>query len=272
MKKIILSLFLLLMAAVASAQFYVRANVGYNIPVNNDLIGQNYSYANADAGYVEKFKSVYGSYGAGTSIRAAVGGSLSNGIFGYDVEVGYLFGKQYTYTNSYQYSESEGSVKTTRSAKSFQISPSFTFTTGDGKFQPFARVGPVLAVSSIQQKQNTDSDYGTQKYSEVLQYKYSGGISVGFKGAIGVSYSIAPKMQLYAEVDFVSLSYSPSKRKTTKYDVNGQDSLGNIPDDQKEIDLKKEFETVSEEGEPPMRESYSMGSAGLQFGVKFTLK
>ena len=53
---------------------------------------------------------------------------------------------------------------------------------------------------------------------------------------------------LIYRIEFISMSYSPKSIEITGHDVNGADRLSG-----------------------PLKESYSMGSIGMQVGVKFVL-
>jgi hypothetical protein len=270
MKKLILCISFMTMISTAFAQLYVRANVGYNLPMGAQLIGTEEHYVEVpNEGYFTTYKGVYGSLGAGISFRAAVGGNLKNGILGYDVEVGYLIGKKYDVNSHSDNSINQSHDDHTYKSSAIQIAPSLTFTTGAGKFQPFARIGPMVSFATLKEEQHYSNTY----YDENITYstKYSGGISVGFKGVVGVTYGISESLLLFAELDFISLSHSPKKRKITGFTYNGQDRLNTIDPEDIEIEFEKEETLESEEGEPTIRPTYAMGSVGLQVGVKFVI-
>jgi hypothetical protein len=263
MKRTLLSICLALMACPIFAQVYIRANVGYNLPMSSELLGTNDHYD----GSTETRKGVYGSFGSGFSGNVAFGGSLGNGMLGYDLEVGYLTSKKYKSSDSYAFQDYEGKTEFTSKAQSIQFTPSLSFTAGTGKFQPFARMGPVLAITTLKQDQDGS---GTDQTSYHYTYKYTGGLSLGFKGALGVNYSLNDNLQLFTEMNFISMSYSARKREITEYTEDGEDRLDDIDEDDRTIDIEKEVEGEGEGGFPPTRDSVSMGSVGLQFGVRFT--
>lgn len=265
MKRILVSMFMLLLVSTTFAQVYVRVNVGYNLPMNSALLMVDDDYNSSSGTW--NLSGVYGSYGSGFSAHAAFGGGFGNGVLGYDIEAGYLVGKKYEVVNSYAYSNNNLSETTnTGYARSIQFAPALTFTAGTGDLHPFARLGPVIGVTSITKREEWKAT-GEPLY--VQEYKYSGGVAFGFKGVVGVAYSLSAVVDLFAEVDFISMSYTATKRKLEELSVDGEDQKDQIPQDRLEEDLEKDYEIGGEEYFPPVREPAPMGSIGLQFGVKF---
>jgi hypothetical protein len=227
-----------------------------------------YEYVN-DIGYVQRLNGVYGSVGSGFSSTIAIGGVFGHGMFGYDVAFSYLLGKKYTFTTEYIATDYDSKAEHVNYARSFQFAPSISFSTGAGKFQPLARFGPVLAMTTITDEFSAVYEAGSEM-TEV--YKFKGGISFGFKGAIGVTYGITESLKLFTELNFMAMSYSPKERELIEYTVNGENQIDDVDPENRTIDLEKEYETENQEGEPPLREPYAMSSWGLQAGVIFYLK
>lgn len=268
MKKSALSLLSLLFVVTSSfAQFHVRASVGYNLPAASEQIGMSQDARYDNNGYTYKQSGVYGSFGSGVAAHLAVGGSLKNGILGYDIDFGYVKGRSYKVENNF---DNNGNVSTnteTYEGTSIQISPALTFTTGTGSFQPFARIGPTFGISSVTMKDESFDPW--YEYTATEEYEFKGGLNIGFKGVIGCSYQITEHFQVYVEADFVSLAYGPKKRTWTRYEENGVDNLPNV--DPKYIELEFEDERTLEDvyEESRIRPRFAMSSFGLQGGVKF---
>lgn len=130
MKRLLLIAFLMTGISAAYAQLYVRASVGYNLPMGAQQLDTEEIYTSNDQGqYTTTFKGVYGSYGSGVSGRVGFGGELS-GILGFDVELGYLSGKQYTSESKSVYSGYESLNKNEYKSSAIQFTPSLTFTGG----------------------------------------------------------------------------------------------------------------------------------------------
>lgn len=269
MKKILCAAALMVSVGSAYAQLYVRANIGYNLPANGQSLGANTHerYDETSQQYVYTYEAVEGSFGSGLSIQLGVGASI-NGALGYDVEIGYLVGKK----NSFEDSE-EGyySYKTETSSSSFQVAPSLTFTAGTGKIQPYTRVGPVIGFTKLTSKETETYipyDFNTENETE-----YSGGMSIGFKGVLGVTFNADKKVQFFGEASFISMSYAPKQSELTALREDGEDILNSVP---KEDRIKKYKDKVSGDYDDvintQLREKYSMGSIGIQVGVRYVLK
>ncbi|MBX2966971.1 MAG: hypothetical protein KF845_12570 [Cyclobacteriaceae bacterium] len=276
MKKLLSVAAFMLMLQPVFAQFYVRSSIGYNLPANSQLIGESSSlpYESSTTSY----KGVYGSYGSGFSIQAAVGGSIS-GTLGYDIELGYLLGRKYTLEEFYEgYTDPDDYLATVdQSSQSFQVAPSLTFIAGIGKVQPYTRIGPVLALTSMRSeimKKYNSYDYQTGQeipYHEAEEFKFNTGFSFGFKGVVGVNYELSEMLYIFSEISFISLSYSPKERELVSYTVNGEDALDTVDPEYRKIEYKKEYEAHYYDNQP-IREKKSMGSIGLHVGVKYVLK
>jgi hypothetical protein len=266
MKRIVVSMLLLLIMNVAFAQMYVRVNLGYNVPMNSGLLNIDTDYNGSNGQYT--VTGVYGSYGSGFSAHAAFGGGFGSGILGYDIEAGYLMGKKYEVINHTVSGNYVSDWTYTKQSKSIQFAPAITFTAGTGSFHPFARLGPVIGITSI--KDRTEWDASNSPHS-VEEYKYSGGIAFGFKGVVGVAYTLNDLMDLYAEIDFISMSYTAKKRKLEEFSEDGEDRMEDVPEERREEDLEKEYELGGEEYTPPVREPLPMGSLGIQLGLKIKL-
>jgi hypothetical protein len=269
MKKILCVAMLLTSISTAFAQLYVRGNIGYNLPANGQAMGSDSRQVyNSQTGVTKRSDEVVnGSYGSGLSFHAGVGASI-NGTLGYDVELGYLVGKKY----STQYYYSTGSYvdqsENETSSSSFQIAPSLTFTAGAGSFQPYTRVGPVIAISKLKSEESASNTY--TGINETQEYEYTGGVSLGFKGVLGVLLNTDKKLQFFGELSFVSMSYAPKERELTAYTVNGDDALSSVPKEQRTIDLKDKI--TQDDTNSELREKYSLGSLGVQVGARFMLK
>ncbi len=264
-KQVFTALALVGLLSPAFGQLYIRANVGYNLPMNAQVIGENVNEAyNPDFGSDGSSEVVYGSYGSGLALNVAIGGNLK-GNLGYDVEVGYVLGKKYTttynYTNDwYDYHEE---YKTTRYARSFQFAPTLSFTAGTGSIQPYTRVGPVIAITKLTEETEA---------SETGQYKMvtesTGGLSVGFKGALGVTFNADSKIQFFIETNLTSLAYAPTKGEITQYTINGNDALESLSDEQRKFKYKDEIKNDDYSSQEKVKSA--LGSFGVQAGIKFS--
>lgn len=269
MKKIVLSTVLLCSVIAAYSQLYVRLDVGYGLPVNGEQIGTetNEKYDFNVGAYTGKTGGVYGSFGSGLSFHVAAGATI-NGVLGYDVELGYLLGKKYSLKSSSFDGTYTETNETELSSRSFQIAPSLTFTAGTGNIHPYTRIGPVIGINTIRNEEKQFDDYNNLK--EVREYELTGGVSIGLKGVLGVSFNAGKKISIFGEASFVSMSYTPKEGELTGYTVNGDDALDSVPKENRKVKFKKEVDYTDTNSN--VQEKYSLGSLGLQIGVKYLLK
>jgi hypothetical protein len=268
MKKILYTAALLLTASSTFAQLHIRGSIGYNLPINSQLIGTESTVrSDPDQGFVAKAEGIYGSYGSGLSFQGAVGGSISD-ILGYDVEIGFLVGKKYTVRSSSESINDEYEESKSYS-RSFQFAPAVVLTSGSGTIQPYTRVGPVLGFTTLRDERSEYDSYFDEEV--VTEYKYTGGISIGFKGVVGANFNTDKNLQFFAELSFISMSYAPKEGELTKYTVDGEDALSSIDKEDRKIKFKKEISS-NDDGNVDIQQKYSMGSIGLQVGVKYVLK
>lgn len=268
MKKLTLSLLaLLILATSAFAQFYIRASVGYNLPAASEQIGQNRHTVSDQTGYTTTLTGVYGSFGSGITGHFAFGGQFKGGMLGYDLDLGYVKGKGYETTNKNESGAYYDQYTTSYDSRSIQISPALTFTTGTGNFQPFARLGPTFAISSITREETDFDSY--YNFTDVIEYEFKGGVNIGLKGVVGCSYQLSEKLKLYIEADFVSVAYSPKKRTMTRYEQNGVDNLPNVDPKYVTVEFEKEQTTTTDFYTIEVRPSFPMSSIGFQGGIKF---
>jgi hypothetical protein len=264
---------------------YVRFNVGYGIPMGSQPLGSNYSstYNFDNDNYTETEKANNGSYGSGVYVNAGYGMTLK-GILGLDFEIGYLIGNEndaFSYSDTFTgtgYTERE-SYKQNRKTTGFSIAPAITFTAQEGKIVPYTRFGPVIgmykmkAAWSGEYYENDAGDIFTENIK--LEEEYTGGISVGFKGSVGVIFNPASKFQIFSEVNFVSMSFTPKKGKITKYAENGVDYTDDIPSEYKTFDFKDKVTDPESELFFPIgdrvTEKHSLGSLALQVGIRYKL-
>lgn len=270
MKKILCLAVLILSTGSVFSQLYLRGNIGYNLSANSERIGvdSKETYDNQSGEYSESVETVYGSFGSGLSFHLGFGGALK-GALGYDVELGYLVGKKHSYSEVYSDDNYMESYETEMSSTSFQIAPSLTFTAGTGSLQPYTRIGPVIALTKLKNEFVETDTYNNTK--EVYELELTGGMSLGFKGVLGLNFNADKKVQFFGEVSFVSMSYAPKEGEITAYTVNGENALSSIPKEDRKVKFKDKIDS-DDDGNLELRDKFSMGSIGIQVGVKYVLK
>lgn len=152
-----------------------------------------------------------------------------------------------------------------------QVIPSLVISPGWDNFNPYARIGVDIGVyPAIYRKESQTTGNSTINYQGV----YYGHMPVGFAGATGVQWNFADNMNIYAEIDYTGLVYTPAHYKLTKYNIDGVDHFSDLTNKEKYIDFVKSYdkqETIPNDSHNKrLKESFPLTGVGLNFG--FTLK
>lgn len=86
----------------------------------------------------------------------------------------------------------------------------------------------------------------TKDSSAYTDTRYEWGIknpSFGFSGAVGTQFKITESIRVFSEIQFSHVVFVVSRRRTTSYNVNGQEMVNNLTVNEKEIDFEKNFTT-----------------------------
>jgi len=283
MKKTILflSIALLILSHKSKAQnAYFKFAVGYGLPSGSQtLTTQNNSTTTQTGGNTvttSTDKAIRGSYGSGLNLGVSFGKLLSKNI-GYDLTVGYLIGKKYESSSS---STGFGQTSNTSSnmySRSVSLTPSLFIVASDHKLKPYIKGGLVVALNTLKGGL-TSSSSGSANGTE-LALEYTGGISLGFKGSVGIEFSPIKKTSFFADLAFTSMSYYPKKGEITKYYQDGVDRLSTLTTHDRQTDYSDQITDIysSNSSTNPNEPTHSLsqglpfGAIGLQFGVRINL-
>lgn len=272
-KRLLLSVFATLMTIACSAQLYINVGAGYGFAANRELL---LFETNADsAGGSEK--GVYGSLGSGIMPHLAIGYQANDHVaveLGYD----YLLGKKYT--GKYHENNTPSGAFDSNSelfARSNRVLLNLRFGIGEDQMIWYMRTGLVLGLGNKITYTYNSTDVnpgGTTTVNRIEEY--TGGLAIGYTGACGFTYMFGDMMGLYVEGFFISQEWAPKHSEYTKYDVNGQDQLGNLTTNQIETDYVDEVSNVN--GSPntsapdqSLKWYYPMSSVGIAVGLHIHL-
>jgi hypothetical protein len=104
----------------------------------------------------------------------------------------------------------------------------------------------------------------------------NGGVSIGLNTRLGIEFGATRNMKYFAEINLVSMNYSPKKGMMLEYKVNGVDLINDFTTSEKEIEFVNELTYSDEpasENEPSQQLKMQMpfGSVGLNVGVRIAL-
>ena len=179
-----------------------KFSIGYGLPWISQQVGINSSTAysttmNPDTRSpirrtTNSTENVRGSFGAGINASAAFSYTLSENI-GIELGISYLSGKEYSTGSSYtdtQFDQLVASYREHETSKSRGIlfTPALKFVTQQRIFTPYFLAGPVFGKINFRKELERYRQEGGVTNSEFRTTKFSGGISVGLRGAVGLAH------------------------------------------------------------------------------------
>ncbi len=251
-----------LSAGTASAQkLFVRAGLGYALPSGSQRISDGSNSKDPNTEF-----NTNGSYGTGFNGELGIGYMFNKNI-GLGLDISYLVGKK----NLVKDDRGNDRSQLESSGSAFAFTPNIVLSTAmEGKMVPYAKAGLVIASASV-----TDVITGTAGSIYVLERKTTGGIALGFKGAMGINFAVNQKISLYGEIAYTAMSYRPTKAVITKFTSNGIDVLAGSSVKDRETTYSVEVDnTASSPSSSPRKEITPVlpfGSIGLNFGVMINL-
>lgn len=259
-------------AMAAHAQMYINLGGGFGFPANKELItvSDNITQTN------ETYTGVYSSLGIGGNGSLILGYMLcENG----GLEVGYSYFNSMEVSSRYENSSVPGVNQTGSDefdAVMNRIYLGGRFTCGENRIKPYMRGGLVLGVGNkigyghYRYVQSTSS---TQRDERVLEY--DGGLAFGYTASIGLNFMFSDNLGMYLEACDIAQRWAPTHSIYTRYDIDGQDQLGNMTTRQKETNYMDEVVVTSSPDDNKPDEDLKMywpfSSIGIQAGVTFML-
>jgi hypothetical protein len=258
-------------------------------------VTHNYNDIYDGSGTYKRIKGA-GSFGKGVQAVATFGYMFTENI-GAELGFGYLIGTKITIgknenstTNIYNYIDqtnpannyttttySSSTGKSEASGNMLRIIPAVRFSAGKGSIKPYARVGMVISVANKSTGSSKDVSINNSGVATVYEreYKYSGGISLGFAAALGATYNLTDNFGIFAEIGIITQSWAPKKWELTKYTENGVDKLPDMTTYFKESEFVNSYSYSSSdinEDSPnkSIKFHYPFSSIGINGGLFFT--
>jgi opacity protein-like surface antigen len=268
MKKLLLSLLLVAGCfGVASAQgLFIRVGGGYNLGINQALIGQNATMTTSTSGEIVKLENVYGSHGQGINLGLRVGYMFSENV-GADLGLNYILGAKYSFTDKTTTPTSVDETKDERWANTLLINPCMVLSTSQKEMiSAYTRFGIAIGMPSVMAK-GTQTSPGITREDE---REVSMAVGLGFTGALGVDIHFGDRFGVYGELNLLSMSSKANSVEITKYTLNGKDRLNDIPADDRKFNYVDEIETKPGETPKDQLRAFTIpfSALGINVGLK----
>jgi len=260
---------------------YFKAGGGYAIPMATQVIGektvQTQDYSNSQSKNDITTEAISGSFGAGTNFLVG-GGFMFNENLGVELNVQFNQSKKYETGDVYTYKSDSYSgtdrTLTQNFSNSLYINPSFIITPGAGTKVPYGRFGVVVGSAKLKQEESSYYDLDGVSTSS-RKWEYKGGVALGFQGAVGMNWMLSDKIDLFTEVNFISMTYYAEESIKTEDRYNDYDNLPDQTVSQKQTVYKKEVDPNRQQDPTKptevLREASAFSSLSLQVGIVFLL-
>jgi outer membrane protein W len=256
-------------------------------------LGAGYGFPAAKSGYVS-YKSVSSSstsssteyvshpYSFGSGVNAGLyAGYMFNSNIGAELGLSYLMGGKYDYTNESTNTPGKTSTlyKSTLSGSMFRIIPALRMTAGEGKLKPYMKVGLIIGMAGkVTEEYMRDNTNPVGKRTvEESTTEYSGGLSLGFHGGLGITYMFSDKLGIFGELAGNYQNWAPGKSVITKATQDGVDVLSAMDTRDKETEYLDSYTTdnnATVNDNAPSKSTpifMPFSSIGINIGVHFTL-
>ncbi len=131
-----------------------------------------------------------------------------------ELNLNYLLGGKTTFTDNSS-DNNPADVRTIK-ASMLRINPAMKFTFGE-TIRPYAKIGMAIGVAgkiTETNEQNSGAPLFPTK-TETTQ-EYTGGVSLGLTGALGVDIMFSEMIGMYVELGAIAQSYAPTKSAYTQ--------------------------------------------------------
>jgi hypothetical protein len=241
-----------------SQGIYIGAMGGYGFPsMERDI------YTTVNNTYTSNLYS----YGSGMSLGIYAGYMVTKNI-GFELEASDKLTSSFNLTSSDSNETTIGTYK----ASMFKLTPAIRLVTGNDKLQVYMVDGMIIGFPTLTNEFNESFTSPANEYDFINTY--SGGISIGFHGALGVNYSITDKIGVFAEFTGDFISWSPQQENLTTATENGTNILGSYTLSQKQLIFESTYSTAGQTQNLPSQSTlvyFPFSSIGVTIGIHFSL-
>jgi len=239
MKRNLLLLVAIFIAGSMSAQLYVGARVGYGFGAQKYDVG----FTQTD----DYKENIWGSMGQGLPMGLKVGYYFNDNL-GVELGINYWIGAEQTAADVSS-TIAPGMVYTnltTAKSSQLRLMPQLVYKSDMGVYGRFGMVIPASGSTVVTSTEVMPGAAGSTTTEAEKQYK--GSFAIGFAGAFGYAYELSDNMNLFGEMEYISLTIKGKTSEITKYSINGTDQLSAMTTIQKETNYVDKLDKTSNNG------------------------
>ena len=267
MRKLLL-LFLIAASTTVSAQFYGGLSTGYALGAAERANGLEINSIGTQS-------NIYGSYGQGFNFNLKLGYMFSD-VVGFELGTSYLIGASQTKLDGKEVGKGFAEAK----SSGLRLAPQLVLKSGTGLYSRVGLIVPVAGKTTVtfdsmpEEIPGTGGMMGTKSGTQ----EFRGSFSVGVIGAIGYSYALSDKVDLFAEVEYIGLSIKSGTAELTEFSLKMADgkevaTLKDLPYSKIHTEFVDEVK-MSDNQDPnkatkELRQEAPFSSIGLNIGVSF---
>jgi hypothetical protein len=143
--------------------------------------------------------------------------------------------------------KSTGRESETSYSKGVLFTPSLKFIASERVLTPYVLIGPVIGKIKFNREMDRTQEEDGVPFSEYRYTKYSGGLSLGVRGGIGVNLKVNSKVSLFSEIVFSGMNYYPNRSEISRYLINGEEKLSTLTTHVRETIYQKKVNFNSNE-------------------------
>ena len=229
-------------ATPSSAQYFtigIQGGFSAGLP---DATYWNYStlrYSNAWGYVVDDIQGLSKSLGRGVPVDIEIGYAGGIGV-SFGISAGYQHGLPASISYGIKYYSSEDLRTATFQGRYYHVSPYIGMYRRWKRWGFTAKLHPVFAFASFERKtevQREPEPNGTDGDRYLFIRKYTGPVTVGFKGSFDIEHVFkSGKQALFFGLSYTHLSFSPKRSGVTTYELNGKDDLASLSTVNREAD------------------------------------
>jgi hypothetical protein len=254
---------------------YIGVGGGYGFPAAKQTleIEQNINFSGSSSTYEYKTRGISMGNGINAGLYA---GYMFNENIGAELGISYLLGSKNKFTSESK-NDQAGYININEhnySGRMLRLVPTLRMTAGTEKLRPYMKYGLIIGIAGkiYDDRYNKNTNNGTTKVYEE-NWEYTGELSLGLHGALGVNYMLSDNLGIFAELAGNYQNWAMKKGVMTKKTNDGKDELAALFTNDKEIEFVESYTYVSSQpvnnNEPEKQTKFYMpfSSIGINIGV-----